>query len=203
MGGAGGGQYWLRGRPRRTSVTPALSFENLERRSVRWKPWRMLRLLLKTSPTAPFIENLDRSLVCWRRSSNRLCGKQLGTASTTQLAVDGFLTQAVTYHFNKRSHWDNSQELTSLKTHQSPNSFPVQNKLCIKEIGQWMQTNKQSLMFKETFDKIPIMEGLGMPRVEGVGPTRMEGITTKMRGWTDQPYYYPYYKDPAQGKSSH
>jgi len=61
-----------------------------------------------------------------------------------------------------------------------------------------MQTNKQSLMFKETFDKIPIMEGLGMPRVEGVGPTRMEGITTKMRGWTDQPYYYPYYKDPAQ-----
>ena len=39
-----------------------------------WKPWRMLRLLLKTSPTAPFIENLDRSLVCWRRSSNRLCG---------------------------------------------------------------------------------------------------------------------------------
>ena len=66
-----------------------------------------------------------------------------------------------------------------------------------------MQTNKQSLMFKETFDKIPIMEGLGMPRVEGVGPTRMEGITTKMRGWTDQPYYYPYYKDPAQGKSSH
>ena len=74
MGGAGGGQYWLRGRPRRTSVTPALSFENLERRSVRWKPWRMLRLLLKTSPTAPFIENLGRSLVCWRRSSNRLCG---------------------------------------------------------------------------------------------------------------------------------
>ena len=54
-----------------------------------------------------------------------------------------------------------------------------------------------------------MMEGLGAPRLEGlagsprleglvgVGSPRLEGLAPKMRTWTEQPYYYPYYKDPA------
>ena len=44
------------------------------------------------------------------------------------------------------------------------------------------------------------VEGLGLSsRVEGLGLSTMEGLAPKMRGWPEQPYYYPYYKDPAQG----
>ena len=46
------------------------------------------------------------------------------------------------------------------------------------------------------------VEGLGLSsRVEGLGLSTMEGLAPKMRGWPEQPYYYPYYKDPAQGIS--
>ena len=55
-----------------------------------------------------------------------------------------------------------------------------------------------------------MMEGLGGPRVEslasstveGLGLSRVEGLAPKMRSWPEQAYYYPYYKDPAQGISS-
>ena len=55
-----------------------------------------------------------------------------------------------------------------------------------------------------------MMEGLGAPRleslgtssVEGLGLARVEALAPKMRAWSEQPYYYPYYKDPAQGISS-
>jgi len=47
-----------------------------------------------------------------------------------------------------------------------------------------------------------MMEGLGAPRlesVEGLGLARVESsLAPKMRPWSEQPYYYPYYKDPAQ-----
>ena len=58
---------------------------------------------------------------------------------------------------------------------------------------------KLNLIMMEGLVGAPRLEGLGSSPVEGLGLSRVE---PKMRGWPEQPYYYPYYKDPPQGTST-